>query len=56
MVAFCIIPVLISTYSLLDAEENSAMGSDGKAFGFMMVGFTSLVQVIIIHYYQLIIM
>ena len=42
MVAFCIIPVLISTYSLLDAEENSAMDEDGRAFGFLMVGFTSL--------------
>ena len=42
MVAFCIIPVLISTYSLLDAEENSAMDDGGRAFGFMMVGYTSL--------------
>ena len=56
MVAFCIVPVLISTYSLLDAEKNSSMDEDGRAFGFMMVGFTSLFQVIMIHYYQLIIM
>ena len=56
MIAFCIIPVLISTYSLLDAEENSAMDEDGRAFGFLMVGFTSLFQVLMIHYYQLLIM
>ena len=50
MLIIASLPVLVIEFSFFETETSGSMGEDGRSFGYLMFGLTTVFQITAVHY------